>query len=785
MKRCLTMFERLFDGTLLQPRGKTTRSTRRPVVAWLTVPALLGGAFTALPSPFGDSLPGVEAGWAEQRPPETARRGPAPSPRNLVRGQWTWVGGSSGVNQTGTYGTQGVAAPGNAPGARSGSVSWTDTVGNLWLFGGIGYGRASDSFFNDLWKFDISVGQWTWVSGSNVPNQTGTYGTQGVTAPGNVPGARNGSVSWTDTSGNLWLFGGLAYSAHASVVMNDLWTFNISSGQWTWVSGSNRANQAGMYGAKGMEAAGNGPGARQRSVSWIDSSGDLWLFGGLGNAAIGIGELNDLWMFDVSSGLWTWVSGSNVVNRPGTYGLKGSSAPGNVPGARDSSVSWTDSSGNLWLIGGIGYAADGVGQLKDIWMFNISSSQWTWVSGSDGRNRPGTYGSRGTPNSVNGPGARQDSISWKDYSGNLWLFGGSGYGTSNVNGDLNDLWKLDIQSGVWTWISGWNLLNRPGRYGSQGSADPANVPGARHDSVSWTDAMGNLWVFGGFGYAGSQNSYLNDLWVYANPAAGSNSCTTDTNSLCLLGGRFKVAVDYANYDGESGQGKAVTLTPDTGYFWFSSSSNVEVVAKMVSFCGSGSNNVAVYAGGLTDLDVTLHVTDTQTGAIQDHHNALGTPFQLIRDGSFACPAGLTPPLEDSIAKVVPDRIVETTTWAAPLTINATCTADTTTLCLLNGRFQVRAAYQDYGGKTGTGQAVTLTSDTGMFWLFDAKDVEVVTKMVSFCGGGSNNVGIYSAGLTDVEVTLTVTDTLNGLTKTYTNDLGMPFRLIRDGPFSCP
>jgi hypothetical protein len=98
---------------------------------------------------------------------------------------------------------------------------------------------------------------------------------------------------------------------------------------------------------------------------------------------------------------------------------------------------------------------------------------------------------------------------------------------------------------------------------------------------------------------------------------------------------------------------------------------------------------------------------------------------------------------------------------------------------------VRANYQDYSGGVGTGQAVTLTSDTGYFWFFDQSNVEVVTKMVSFCGSGTNNVGVYAGGLTDIQVTLTVTDVKTSLVKTYTNPLGTPFQLIREGPFSCP
>ena len=119
------------------------------------------------------------------------------------------------------------------------------------------------------------------------------------------------------------------------------------------------------------------------------------------------------------------------------------------------------------------------------------------------------------------------------------------------------------------------------------------------------------------------------------------------------------------------------------------------------------------------------------------------------------------------------------------TDQATCTPDAATLCLLGNRLAVTADWAAYGGGAGQGTPVSLTSDTGYFWFFDAKNVETVVKMVRFCGGGTNNVGVYAAGLTDIGVTLTVTDTRTGLVKTYSNALGHPFDLVRDGPFACP
>ncbi len=117
--------------------------------------------------------------------------------------------------------------------------------------------------------------------------------------------------------------------------------------------------------------------------------------------------------------------------------------------------------------------------------------------------------------------------------------------------------------------------------------------------------------------------------------------------------------------------------------------------------------------------------------------------------------------------------------------SATCTADAATLCLIGNRFKVTAAWRNYAGASGAGTAVPMTTDTGYFWFFSAANVESVVKMVSFCGGGANRWGVYAGGLTDVEVTLTVTDTTDGTTRTYTNPLGTPFTLIRDAAFSCP
>lgn len=429
---------------------------------------------------------------------------------------WTWEGGSEFVNARGVYGTLGVAAATNTPGARRQSVAWTDANGNFWLFGGNSVGNVG--LLNDLWEYSPSANTWTWHDGAETTGAAASYGSLGTPAPANNPGAREGAARWTDSAGNLWLFGGDTLAGQSWEDFNDLWSYNPTTGEWTWVGGSSTAGNAGSYGTQGVAAAGNLPPARTNAISWVDSAGVFWLFGGTQLATNGsyLAVFNDLWSYNPTTGLWTWVGGSSTTDAAGVYGTQGVAATGNVPGARMGGSSWLDASGNAWLLGGLGLSKTGlVQEYNDLWEYNPSSGQWTWVAGSSAANAAGVYGTQHAGAAGNAPGARTAAVSWKDSAGNFWLFGGYGYDQTGNVGTLNDLWEYNLDTGVWTWIGGSSSTAAAGNYGVQGVAGTSNGPGAREQAVGWADSSGSFWLFGGFGFDSSgEEDDLNDLWRF-------------------------------------------------------------------------------------------------------------------------------------------------------------------------------------------------------------------------------------------------------------------------------
>jgi hypothetical protein len=90
------------------------------------------------------------------------------------------------------------------------------------------------------------------------------------------------------------------------------------------------------------------------------------------------------------------------------------------------------------------------------------------------------------------------------------------------------------------------------------------------------------------------------------------------------------------------------------------------------------------------------------------------------------------------------------------------------LCLNGARFGVDVTWRDpRSGRTGTGHGVPLAGDTGAFWFFSAENVELFVKVLD--GSLVNqHFWVFFGSLSDVEFTLTVTDTEAGTHKSYHN-----------------
>ncbi|MEM7353407.1 MAG: hypothetical protein AAF657_21605 [Acidobacteriota bacterium] len=109
------------------------------------------------------------------------------------------------------------------------------------------------------------------------------------------------------------------------------------------------------------------------------------------------------------------------------------------------------------------------------------------------------------------------------------------------------------------------------------------------------------------------------------------ACQPRHDTLCLTGGRFKVRAFWYTESGDTGEAIAVSQTPDTGLFWFFNDRNLELMVKVLDACDTVFNSFWVFAGGLTDVGVSLVVTDTETGEQAFYENLPGERFATVTD----------------------------------------------------------------------------------------------------------------------------------------------------------
>ncbi len=500
-------------------------------------------------------------------------------------GQWMWIKGTNTSLSPGSFGTIGVASPANFPPGTYEGCEWSDLNGNFWLFPGDTYAS--------LWKYDPVTNQWTWMKGPSTTGAPGVYGTQGIPAPANYPPYRSRTAgTWTDLLGNLWLFGGGD--------RNDLWKYDISTNQWTWMKGAQTTAQLGVYGAVGVPNIANTPPSRYEcAATWTSNSGDLWLFGGCNG---GNTPFNDLWRFNIATNTWTWMKGSNLTSQPSVYGIQGVEAPANTPGARMSWGRWKDGDGNFWLMGG----GDFTNSRNEMWRFNPTTNNWTWVSGVTTANVAGTYGTKCITAAANMPGARIENRATWVVNGNLWMFGGAR--TGSVSPSWNDLWEYCVETNKWTWISGDNIADQPSNWGTINVPNINNKPGARGGSMAWKDNNGHLYLYGGF-----NGSSYNDLWRFTiDPACGTPCLTTIPVAIAA-------SADSSVCDGSCATVSATASngTPPYSYSW---TPNIGGSAGPFSVCPTTTTTYSVTvtdSTGSTATDVVVVTVNTPPPAFLD------------------------------------------------------------------------------------------------------------------------------------------------------------------------
>jgi hypothetical protein len=177
----------------------------------------------------------------------------------------------------------------------------------------------------------------------------------------------------------------------------------------------------------------------------------------------------------------------------------------------------------------------------------------------------------------------------------------------------------------------------------------------------------------------------------------------------------------------------------------------------------------VFYGALSDVEYTITVTDTITGATKVYTNPQGRLASVADTAAFSGTAPLSA-LEPRISPPDTERPATDLVRAAGSS-PAQCATGSESLCLNAERFRVEVSWRvPSQGTSGVGRAEPLTGDTGYFWFFSSNNVELVIKVVdgrTFNG----HFWVFYGALSDVEYTITVTDTMTGATKTYTNPQG--------------
>lgn len=226
--------------------------------------------------------------------------------------------------------------------------------------------------------------------------------------------------------------------------------------------------------------------------------------------------------------------------------------------------------------------------------------------------------------------------------------------------------------------------------------------------------------------------------------------------LCLQSTRFRVEVQWQDATtGATGAGRAVAISEQGGYFWFTDPASVEFAVKILDTRAS-NGHFGVSFAGLSSLAATVTVFDTVTGRVKSYANPAGTLASVADPRAFPAAAAARSRVSDESLASAPE---------------SACAVGPGQLCLSGGRIRAELTWRNpRNGRVQTAQAVPLTGSSGYFWFTAAGAPDVVVKVVD--GRALNrHFWVFYGALTAEQYTLTVVDTDTGRRKVYRNPAG--------------
>ena len=279
---------------------------------------------------------------------------------------------------------------------------------------------------------------------------------------------------------------------------------------------------------------------------------------------------------------------------------------------------------------------------------------------------------------------------------------------------------------------------------------------------------------------GGDSAYTTEASAKTLVAPGA--CVSSDTTVCLLSDRFRVTIDYLNQFAnppQPGKLRAARLlagvqNPDTATFGFGNAQNIEVVVRVQDTRPFGLNRFDVYYGGMTDVEYTVTVQDMQTGTTRLYRNLPGMVGGGVDRTSF--PSNGTP---TAMYAMVQGNSATRLPIALPSVAPRTCVAGPNTTCLVDGRFEVKIDFlNQFANPPAPGSMLgakllpgSQNPDTGIFGFGNAQAIEAVVRIQDARPFGLNRFDIYYGGMTDVEYTVTVTDTVAGTVRQYRNPPG--------------